>query len=328
VHGTPDGFAADAERALGSFPFSAFWGPRAGLPCSQWIARAAARTLREQRPTLTLVYLPHLDYDLQRFGPDAALVPQRLREVDACLGEVVQAARAVGALTVVVSEYGLMPVRRGVELNRILRRAGWLTVRDGPFGEMLDTFNSRAFAVCDHQVAHVYVADRELVPRVVEQLQSEAGIDRVLAGEQRAQVGLDHARSGEIVAFATRDSWFAYPYWMDDARAPDFARTVDIHRKPGYDPMELFLDPAGRGVKARAALRLLQKAAGMRYKMDVVGLDPAPIRGSHGVEPADPMDGPLLILPDRRAGTPASSPALPMTAVRDLVLARLGLDSE
>ena len=328
VHGFPDGFAPAMERALGGFPFFTFWGPKAGLPCTQWIARAAAHTLREHHPTLTLVYLPHLDYDLQRLGPDAPLVPQRLGEVDACVGQVVEAARAVGALPIVVSEYGLMPVHRAVLLNRSLRQAGWLTVRDGPFGEMLDTFNSRAFAVCDHQLAHVYVAERNLVPHVAEQLQGIAGVARVLAGAQRTEIGLDHDRSGEIVALAARDAWFAYPYWLDEARAPDFARTVDIHRKPGYDPMELFFDPASPGVKARAAWRLVQKLAGMRYKMDVVGLDPAPIRGSHGVEPADPADGPVLIVPEAAFAARTSPQPLPMTAVRDLVLERLGLGAE
>jgi predicted AlkP superfamily pyrophosphatase or phosphodiesterase len=282
--GILDRTGCDLERHLGGFPFPSFWGPKAGLPSTDWIARAAARVLREQKPELTLVYLPHLDYDYQRFGPGD---PFRLAELDACLGLVLDAAAEIGATPVLVSEYGLVPVKRAVHLNRALRRAGWLAVRDGPYGEMLDPHESRAFAVADHQLAHVYVRGLPL-PEVRALLEKEDGVDRVVFP---AELELDHPRAGELVALSKPDAWFAYPYWLDDARAPDFARTVDIHRKPGYDPCELFLTSA-----PRAAFRLLQKKLGFRYRMDVVPLDASLVRGSHGLRPAAD-DGPLIAGP-------------------------------
>jgi predicted AlkP superfamily pyrophosphatase or phosphodiesterase len=268
---------------LGEFPFHGFWGPKAGLPSSEWIARAAAVVLRQNSPELTMVYLPHLDYDYQRLPTHD---PARVAEVDACAGTVIDAAAEVGAKTIVVSEYGLVPVDQPVLINRALRSAGLLVVRDGPYGEMLMPMDSRAFAVVDHQLAHVYVNDPRDIPSVKRILEALPGVDAVVAP---GDVELDHARSGELIALAKPNAWFAYYYWLDDARAPDFARTVDIHRKPGYDPCELFMTSP-----VRAALRLAQKKLGMRYRMDVIPLDPNLVKGSHGLRPAD-EDGPVII---------------------------------
>jgi predicted AlkP superfamily pyrophosphatase or phosphodiesterase len=322
IHGTPADLVTGLEQELGPFPFQAFWGPMAGQASSQWIARASAIVIERFRPALTLVYLPHLDYDLQRFGPDAAIVPERLREVDACASLVIDAARQIGAQIVVLSEYGLTPVRRAVPLNRALRQTGWLTVRTGPFGEILDTFNSSAFAVCDHQIAHIYVADAALVPAVAEYVKGLPGVTDVLDRSGQREFELQHHRSGELVALSDPDSWFAYPYWLDDAQAPDFARTVDIHRKPGYDPCELFVDPALTMPKARVAWRLIQKKLGFRYLMDLVPLDASLVRGSHGLVPADPLDGPVIIT-DRRDGAPLPTA---MTGIKDWLLQSIGLE--
>jgi predicted AlkP superfamily pyrophosphatase or phosphodiesterase len=287
--GIIDRTGCDLERHLGPFPFPSFWGPRAGLPSTDWIARATARVLREKKPDLTLAYLPHLDYDYQRMGPGNL---DRLREADACAGLVIDAAREIGATPVVVSEYGLVPVSKAVAINRELRKAGWLAVRDGPYGEMLDTHESKAFAVADHQLAHVYVRGLP-TSEVGARLRAVDGIDRVV---EPAALELDHPRSGELIALAKPDAWFAYPYWLDEARAPDFARTVDIHRKPGYDPCELFLTSA-----PRAALRLLQKKLGFRYRMDVIPLDTTLVKGSHGLRPSA-EHGPLIAGPGEPPG--------------------------
>jgi predicted AlkP superfamily pyrophosphatase or phosphodiesterase len=251
--------------------------------------------LDRDRPDLTLVYLPHLDYEPQRRGPSGCDMPRLTAELDAAAAPLLDSARAVGARVWVVSEYGHCDVSRPVALNRVLRRAGLLTVRPGPFGEVLDTFASRAFAVCDHQLAHVYVKQADDVDRVRDLLAREPGVGRVLAGEERAEIGLDHERSGEVVVLSEPDAWFAYPYWLDDAAAPDFARTVDIHRKPGYDPCELFFDPALPWPKGRAVRRLIQKKLGFRTLFDVIPLDPSLVRGSHGLAAADPLDRPILI---------------------------------
>ena len=283
---SPQGLCERLERDLGRFPFHTFWGPNAGLPCTQWIARCAAEILKRDRPELSLVYLPHLDYDPQRFGPAGCDMARLVRELDDACGAILDAARQVGARVWVVSEYGHGDVSRPILLNRVLREAGFLSVRPGPFGETLDTFGSRAFAVCDHQVAHVYVARPDDLERVSDLISELPGVSRVLAGRDRREIGLDHPRAGELVVLSQSDSWFAYPYWLDDRLAPDFARTVDIHRKPGYDPCELFFDPGLWWPKGRAIRRLAQKKLGFRTLFDVIPLDPGLVRGSHGVPAA------------------------------------------
>lgn len=321
ITGAPVGLTDDLERRLGPFPFHTFWGPMAGLPCTEWIGRCAAAVLTDHRPDLTLVYLPHLDYDPQRFGVEGSDWPRLVRELDDACAPVLDAARAIGARVWVVSEYGHCTVRRAVEPNRALRKAGLLEVRDGPFGEMLDTYGSRAFAVCDHQLAHVYVRSPSDVEKTRDLLAGLPGMARTFVGVERGEIGLDHPRSGEIVALSAPDAWFAYPFWLDDRRAPDYARTVNIHAKPGYDPCELFLDPALRWPKLRVARRLIQKKLGFRMLLDVVPLDAGLVRGSHGLAAGDPRDRPLLV-----GDGPAPSRAdLPSTAVHGLLWNALGL---
>jgi predicted AlkP superfamily pyrophosphatase or phosphodiesterase len=248
-----------------------------------------------ERPTLTLVYLPHLDYDLQRLGPAHPSIPAAVAAVDELCGELIEAARRAGAAVVVLSEYGITEVSRPVHVNRALRRAGWLAVREELGREQLDAGASLAFAVADHQVAHVYVARPELVPEVAALLRALPGVERVLDEQGKRAAGLDHPRSGELVAVSDAQSWFTYYHFLDDDRAPDYARTVDIHRKPGYDPAELFVDPRLRAAKLRIGLRLARKALGMRYLMDVIPLDATLVRGSHGRPTDRAEDGPLLI---------------------------------
>ena len=295
IDGTPDGLTASLERDLGTFPFHTFWGPRAGLPSTEWIGRCAAKILADERPDLSLVYLPHLDYEPQRRGPSGCDLPRLVAELDAACGPILDVANRLGARVWVVSEYGHCDVSRPVLPNLALRRAGLLHARPGPFGEVFDTFHSRAFAVCDHQLAHVYVDKTEDIPRARDVLASLPGVARALVGDDRAAVGLDHPRAGELILLSDPDAWFAYPFWLDDRAAPDYARTVDIHRKPGYDPCELFVDPAIRLPALRIARRLLAKKLGFRTLFDVVPLDPTLVKGSHGLAAADPLDRPLLI---------------------------------
>lgn len=289
VFGILDSSECNLEANLGPFPFFSFWGPSAGLPSSEWIAKASASVMRKQKPQLTLVYLPHLDYDFQR---QPIHDPQRVVEVDRCVQEVLEACDDIGATPIVVSEYGLVPVQKPVLINRVLREAGLLAVRDGPFGEVLLTHDSQAFAVVDHQLAHVYVSDRERIGEVRRLLEQVDGIESVVPP---GELELDHARSGELIALSNPDAWFAYYYWLDDDRAPDFARTVDIHRKPGYDPCELFATS-----KVRAGFRLAQKMLGFRYRMDVIPLDPYLVKGSHGLRPGAGK-GPVIVGPDAPA---------------------------
>ncbi|MBK7642975.1 MAG: alkaline phosphatase family protein, partial [Planctomycetes bacterium] len=282
VYAAPASYGAGLEEALGPFPFFDFWGPKSGLPSSRWIADAAIHTLRTQKPALTLAYLPHLDYDLQRFGPKDERSLRALTEIDGVVGDLVQAAEAAGAAVVVVSEYGLVDVSRPVHVNRALREAGLLAARATPAGEVLDVFASRAFAVADHQVAHVYTQGERALSEARILLAKLPGVARVLDREAQREFGIDHPRSGDLVLLSERDAWFTYYYWTDTAAEPDFARSVDIHRKPGYDPCELFLDPELAFPTLRVARRLAQKKLGMRYLMDVIPVEATLVRGSHG----------------------------------------------
>jgi predicted AlkP superfamily pyrophosphatase or phosphodiesterase len=307
---------------LGTFPLFSYWGANAGLPSSAWICRAAEQILTTHRPDLTLVYVPHLDYDLQRFGPSAPQAAAAARELDATLAPLLDS----DATVVVLSEYGITEVSRPVDVNRALRADGLLNVYTQAGMEYLDPWTSRAFAVADHQVAHVYVRDPADTAAVAKRCAELPGVAEVLDEAGKAAHGLDHERAGDLVLVAEPDSWFTYYYWLDDARAPDFARLVEIHRKPGYDPAELFFDPAGPGAaKGRAGLALLRKKLGMRYLMNVVGLDAGAraVRGSHGRLPDDPRDAPVLICSDPSA----ARDTIAATEVKDLLLGLAGIRS-
>lgn len=292
----------ELTKNLGPFPLFNYWGPTANLVSSKWIIAAARRILHRHRPDCLLVYLPHLDYDLQRHGPGSPQAVQAAADIDAAMGPLLDDALAAGADVVVLSEYGITEARRPVDINRALRSAGLLEVYAQEGRELLDPWTSRAFAVADHQVAHVYVRDDADVRRVRDVCADLPGVAEVLDGGGKARYGLDHERSGELVLVAEPDAWFTYYYWLDDDRAPDFARAVDIHRKPGYDPAELFFDPHDPLVKARAATALARKSLGLRYSMQVVPLDPGCVKGTHGRLPDDPGDGPVLVCSEPSLG--------------------------
>jgi predicted AlkP superfamily pyrophosphatase or phosphodiesterase len=299
----------ELQRELGAFPLFQFWGPATSIKATQWIADSAIRVDRKFDPTLTLVYLPHLDYVLQKEGPGGASVANEVRDLDAVCGKLIDHFTERKARVIVLSEYGIGKVSRPVHLNRALREAGLITVREELGRELLDAGASRAFAVADHQVAHVYVNDRSQLDRVRGLLERVPGVAKVLDDQGKRAAGLDHSRSGELVVLAERDAWFTYYYWLDDARAPDFARTVDIHRKPGYDPVELFIDPKIAMPKAKIAGTLLKRKLGMRALMELTPLDATLVKGSHGIEPARPEEGAVLmsseggLVPDAAGGT-------------------------
>ncbi|WP_437757285.1 alkaline phosphatase family protein [Sorangium sp. So ce1389] len=280
---------------LGEFPLFNFWGPNADIRSTAWIARCARHVYDTRQPTLTLVYLPHLDYNLQRLGPDHPAIAGDLRAVDAVCGELIEHVQKDGARVIVLSEYGITRVSGVVHINRALREQGLLRVRVERGLEKLDAGASEAFAVADHQVAHVYVRRPERIAEVKSLLEGLPGVDFVLDAEGKRSAGLDHSRSGELVAVSREDRWFSYYYWLDDEKAPEFARTVDIHRKPGYDPVELFADPALRALPASVAWRLLKKKLGFRYLMDVIPLDASLVKGSHGRLTERQEQGPVLM---------------------------------
>jgi predicted AlkP superfamily pyrophosphatase or phosphodiesterase len=308
------------QRELGPFPLFKFWGPMTDASATRWIADAAVSIDKRYDPTLSLVYLPHLDYALQRRGPDDPANAVDLRELDAICGTLIDHFQRCGARVVILSEYGIAPVDRPVHLNRALREAGLLAIRVEEGLELLDAGASAAFAVADHQVAHVYVNDRSHEQQVRAVLERTPGVGRVLDGGGKHARHLDHTRAGTFVALAEPGAWFTYYYWMDDALAPDFARTVDIHRKPGYDPVELFLDPTMKAPKAQVGAKLLRRKLGFRGLLDVIPLDATLIKGSHGLPAASPDVGPLLM-----TDTPVllKGGQVDATAVCNLILAHL-----
>lgn len=305
------------QQSLGTFPLFEFWGPATTIRSSQWIADATRYVATAYNPTLTLVYLPHLDYNLQRVGPGHPVIDKDLCEIDAVCEQLITFFEERDTRVIVLSEYGINAVSRPISLNRILRNEGWIALREERGLELLDAGASQAFAVADHQLAHVHVKDPDLIPAVKTLVEQTPGVAMVLGKEGKVAFGIDHPRSGELVAVAEPDAWFTYYYWLDDAKAPDFARTVDIHRKPGYDPVELFVDPDLRIPKLRLARRLLQKKLGFRYLMDVIPLDASLVKGSHGHLTTDPGESPILMTrsPDLIPADP-----LPPTDVHDLML--------
>ena len=283
------------QQQLGQFPLFSFWGPRTDIIATQWIADAAIAVDKQHNPTLSLVYLPHLDYCLQRRGPQASENAKDLAELDAVCGKLIDHFRGAGARIIILSEYGISPVSRPVHLNRALRQRGLITIREELGHELLDAGASKAFAVADHQIAHVYVNDPSRLDEVRELVRSTPGVQRVLDDAGKREWHLDHPRSGELVAIAEPDAWFTYYYWLEEAKAPDFARTVDIHRKPGYDPAELFIDPNLTAPMAQAAWTLLKKKIGFRTLMKLIPTDATLVKGSHGRPAASPKEGAILM---------------------------------
>lgn len=287
---------------LGHFPLKHFWGPLAGIPSSQWIADSAAIGMKKFRPDFFYIYIPHLDYAAQKTGPDSPQALQAVRDLDKLLGglaeQMNQALDGSKPVFVAASEYVITDVNHVSYPNRVLREAGLIRcVTDEGGGEELDVANSSAWALVDHQFSHIFVRNRDesVIRRVVELMRNQAGIDEVLWGESRSRYALDHARSGDVIAISKPESWQAYYWWLDDKAAPAYARTVDIHKKPGYDPVELHFDMPTRSIPLNATL----------------------IRGSHGAPPRDPIQKGVLLV--------SQSGWIGQSGIRDVDVAKLVL---
>ena len=288
----------ELDDKLGQFPLFKFWGPAADITSSKWISDATCHVMDTRDPTLALTYLPHLDYNLQRLGPDLNHkdIQRDLNQVDELCGQLIEKAESQGRHVIVVSEYGITPVTDAVHINRELRKAGLLKVRIEKDHEQFDAGASDAFAVADHQLAHVYINNPDCLEQTRTLLKQLDGVEHVLDEAGKKQWGLDHPRSGELVAISKADRWFSYYYWLDDNRAPDYAKTVDIHRKPGYDPVELFVDPEIKMPTMAIASRVAKKKMGFRTLLDVISLkDTQLVKGAHGRPTDDPLHGPVII---------------------------------
>lgn len=295
IHSHPMDFRDRLQKELGQFPLFSFWGPNANIESTRWIAEASKKVDEWTNPTLTLIYLPHLDYNLQRCGIDFSKISNDLLEIDEVCKDLITYYESQGAEVILLSEYGITSVNHPIHINRVLRKEGYIVVKDELGLETLDAGTCGAFAVADHQLAHVYVKNKEDIPKVKKLLEDTPGIEKVLDEAGKKAHHINHERAGELVAVADKNSWFTYYYWLDDAKAPDFARTVAIHAKPGYDPVEGFADPKIKFLKAKVGLKVLKKKLGFRYLMDVIPLDATLVKGSHGRINEDPLDHAVLI---------------------------------
>ncbi len=280
----------ELQNKLGQFPLFQFWGPGANIKSSQWIAEASMLIDEKCNPTLTMIYLPHLDYCLQKFGPDISIISKELREIDAVIEKLIRFYEKKNSAIVLISEYGITPVSNPIHLNRLFREAGLLQIRTERGLEVLDVAASKAFVVADHQIAHVYINDFSVTEKVKNILKNISGIELILNKEEQKKYNILHERSGDLVVMSDKNSWFTYYFWMDDSKAPDYARCVDIHKKPGYDPVEMFMTS-----KFRAGYKLLRKKLGFRYVMDVIPLNANLVKGSHGCINTSKEFYPILI---------------------------------
>ncbi len=300
VYTYPPDLRDTLQQQLGTFPLFHFWGPKTSIKSSRWIADAAIKTDELYDPTLSLVYLPHLDYNLQRFGNDFDKIDKDLKEIDAVVGKLIKYYEQQGATIVLLSEYGITDVKNPVHLNRALRSNGFLEVRTERGLELLDAGASKAFAVADHQIAHIYLNDKSVKDEVKKILTGITGVEKILSDDEIKKARLNHERCGDLVAVADRDSWFTYYFWLDDQKAPDYARMVDIHKKPGYDPVELFTDPKDKWVMLKVLAKLIRKKLGFRTVMDIIPLNADLVKGSHGRTPEDKIDYPIFITNDEK----------------------------
>jgi len=315
-HSQPMELRDRLQAELGQFPLFTFWGPNTTIESSKWIAEAAKKVEEWYNPTLNLIYIPHLDYNLQKYGIDFSKISKDLREVDDLAKDLITFFENRGAEVLLLSEYGITSVSKPIHLNRIFRQKGWIQVKNELGRETLDAGTSAVFAVADHQVAHVHVNDHSKLAEVKALLEKTPGVEKVLDAQGKKDYHIDHARSGDLVVIADADSWFTYYFWLDDAKAPDYARCVDIHRKPGYDPVELVLDPAIKIPILKIGSKVLKKKLGFRYLMDVIPLDATLVKGAHGRIPESDLDKPLLV------GNPnlISAEKIQPTGVFDLII--------
>lgn len=294
-HSQPMELRDRLQKELGQFPLFSFWGPNTNIASSKWIAEASKKVDEWHNPTLNLIYIPHLDYGLQKYGIDFEKIGKDLREVDALAEDLITYFEKQGVQVLLLSEYGITSVSKPVHLNRLFREKGWIQVKDERGLETLDAGTSAAFAIADHQVAHVHVNDKSKLAEIKALLEKTPGVEKVLDETGKKEYHIDHERAGDLVVIAEADAWFTYYFWLDDAKAPDYARCVDIHRKPGYDPVELFLNPEIKVPLLTVGSKVLKKKLGFRYLMDVIPLDATLVKGAHGRIPESDLDKPLFV---------------------------------
>lgn len=319
-YSSPSSLRDRLQAELGTFPLFHFWGPKTTIQSSQWIADASKKVHEWHNPDLLLVYLPHLDYVLQKYGHNERLLSKDLAEIDKVCEDLITYLESKGVEVSVISEYGITNIEKPIHVNRILREMDLLAIREENGLELLDAGASKAFAVTDHQVSHIYLKDKNQLQVLKERFEAEKGIALVLDENGKKEHHIDHERSGDLVLVADDKSWFTYYFWEDDNKAPDYARMVDIHKKPGYDPCEMLLDPKQKLIIPKIIFKVLAKKLGFRMVMDVIPLDATLIKGSHGAIDLDDDDKAIFI------GNHSETNNLEPTAIHDLILNQIFKD--
>ena len=254
----PQEFYGKLLESRGHFPLQHFWGPMANIKSSEWIANSACDAAKKFKPNFLYIYLPHLDYAAQKDGPESPTALQAVLDLDNLIGKFAEQMNLALPDTdwMIASEYTITSVDHVTFPNRLLREIDLLKVKEVDGLEILDFENSQAWALVDHQFSQVYVKDGniDVIDQVVDLFRHAEGFDKVLPLADREQVNMNHDRAGEVILLSRKNSWQAYYWWFDDQKAPAFARTVDIHQKPGYDPVELHVDMATRSIPLDANL--------------------------------------------------------------------------
>lgn len=251
------------EKLGRPFKLRHYWGPLASAKVGDWITDATAEVISDPdlAPDLCFTYLPTLDYDFQRFGPDHKKSLKATEALARQLQSLLETAKRNGYEVLIFGDYAIAPATGEAILpNRALLEAGLMSVRDVRGMLYPDFHASKAFAVVDHEIAHVYVDSPGDIEQTKQVLAELPGVVEVLSRDAQQPLGLDHPNSGELVIVADEGNWFAYPWWLDKRQAPDYATHIDIHNKPGFDPCELFFG----------------------WPPMSVSLDTSRIRGSHG----------------------------------------------
>ena len=253
----PPGSYEKLSDKIGKFDLTWYWGPLVSKRSSEWIEMATEYVLENEKPNFLFTYIPHLDYSFQRNGTSYKDLKDDLRFVDELVGKLVKKVSSLGMLEdtqfIIFSEYGFTDVNSDIPLNSIFRENDLVAVREIEGNEYLDLEHSNAFAMVDHQVAHIYVKEN-YSNQVTKILEGIKGIDMILDNNLKQQFRINHQRSGDLIAISNKDKWFSYYWWFDQLKAPSFSRRVDIHRKPGYDPVELFFDPSTKSIPLNAKL--------------------------------------------------------------------------
>lgn len=307
------------QDKLGTFPLFNFWGPNTNIKSTKWIADASKLVHDWHNPTLQLIYLPHLDYVLQKTDKSTT-ISESMEELDVVLKDLIEYYESKQVQVILLSEYGINPVKSPIHVNRILRKHNFIQLREEQGLDLLDVGISDAFAMADHQIAHVYVNNKERLDEVKTLFENCDEIELVLDKEGQKAYNLNHERSGELVLVARKEHWFTYYFWEDDAKAPDYARMVDIHKKPGYDPVELFTDPEKKFMIGRIGWKLLRKKMGFRTLLNVIPLNANLVRGSHGAINVGEDYYPVLIQSKDLDSSQKEGDLVKSTAICDLIL--------